>query len=82
MARNGLRLLATVILFFMVTVSLFTTCFGMWDYYESHNPKLTPEMEEYLWYRDAYYFLHSDDGGYFTYIDSSASIDRRPATVF
>jgi tetratricopeptide (TPR) repeat protein len=39
--------------------------FGMWDYYGSCYPKLTPEVEEYMWYMDAYYFLHSDDDGYF-----------------
>jgi tetratricopeptide (TPR) repeat protein len=64
-ARNGLQSSATVILFLIVMVSLFTTCFGMWDYYGSRYPKLTPEMEEYMWYRDAYNFLHSDDDGYF-----------------
>jgi tetratricopeptide (TPR) repeat protein len=63
--RHRQQSLLTLILFLMVTVSTFTTCLGMWDYYGSCYPKLTPEVEEYMWYRDAYYFLYSDDDGYF-----------------
>ena len=64
-AGHRQQLLVTTILFLMVAISTLTTCLGMWDCYGSYYPKLTPEMEEYMWYRDAYYFLHSDDDGYF-----------------
>jgi tetratricopeptide (TPR) repeat protein len=57
--------LLTSILILMVTISTLPTCLGVWDYYGLDHPKLTPEMEQRMWYWDAYSFLHSDDDFHF-----------------